>query len=367
MKKKSKYNIAVVGAKGAVGHEIIKILEDRKFPTAELRLFGSSRSAGSKVRFRGKEIEIRELQFQNDDFKGIDIVLSSPGASISRKFVPHALAEGAIVVDNTSAFRMDPKVPLVIPEINAEDIKKHQGIIANPNCSAIIMLIAVAPLHKKNKIKRILCATYQAVSGAGANAMIELYKQSEEFIARVKSNPFYEGDLLKAIEEEVKETQSDEGLLKREVFPHQIAFNLFSHNSSIEESGYNGEELKMIQESRKILHDNSIRIATTCIRVPVLRAHSEVVYLEFSKKMTAAQAKRILSKAAGVRLVDEPKNNYYPMPIKATGGDDVLVGRVRQDLSLTNGLALFVAGDQLRKGAALNAVQIAEHLIRKSF
>ena len=333
--KKSKYNVAVVGAKGAVGHEMIALLEKRKFPVSEFRPFGSSRTKGVPVRFNGKDYSNQELGFTPEQFKDIDIVLSSPGASVAKQFVPHAIKAGAVVIDNTSAFRMDAKIPLVVPEINGEDIKKHNGIIANPNCSAIIMLMAIAPLHKKNKIKRVLCATYQAVSGAGAKAMEELKNQTSDYLA---GKP-----------------------LKKEVFPYQIAFNLFSHNSSIEENGYNGEELKMIQESRKILHDDSIKIVTTCIRVPVLRAHTEVIYLEFEKKMKPEEAREILRQAPGIEIVDDAKNNHFPMPIEASGREKVLVGRIREDLSSENGLALIVAGDQLWKGAASNAVQIADY------
>lgn len=338
MKKKAKYNVAVVGARGAVGAEIIQILGERHFPVEELRLFGSSRSKGQKVKFGKQEIAIRELIFTEEEFRGIDIVLSSPGSSVSKKFVPYAIKAGAVVIDNTSAFRMLPDVPLVVPEINPEDIAKHKGIIANPNCSAIIMLMAIAPLHKKNKIRRVVCATYQSTSGAGAKAMRELEEQTRDFLAKKP--------------------------LKKKAFPHQIAFNLFSHNSPILESGYNEEEFKMIQESHKILHDDAIRIVTTCVRVPVLRAHSAAIVLEFEKKMTAHEARQILSKAPGVKVVDDRAKNYFPMPIEASGIDDVLVGRIREDLSHSNGLGLFVSGDQLRKGAALNAIQIAEHLIQ---
>ena len=338
MKKKSEYAVAVVGAQGAVGSEMAKILEERHFPVRELRLFGSSRSRGNKISFQGRGHEVRELKCEPNEFEGIDIVLSSPGASVSKKFVPHAIKSGAVVIDNTSAFRMDPKVPLVIPEINGADIKKHNGIIANPNCSAIIMLMAIAPLHRTNRIKRVICSTYQSASGAGARAMKELETQTRDFL---EGRP-----------------------VKKEVFPHQIAFNLFSHNSPVAESGYNEEELKMIQESKKILHDDTIRIVTTCVRVPVLRAHSEALFLEFEKKMSAADARGIFQKAEGIKVVDDRRANYFPMPIEATGKDEVLVGRIREDLSVENGLALFVSGDQLRKGAALNAVQIAEQLIQ---
>ncbi|OGW79132.1 MAG: aspartate-semialdehyde dehydrogenase [Omnitrophica bacterium RIFCSPLOWO2_12_FULL_44_17] len=344
MKKKKAYNVAVVGAKGAVGHEMIRILEERKFPVKEFRLFGSARSAGQTVKFRGENYTIRELKFCKEEFKGIDIILSSPGASISKKFAPFALEAGAVIVDNTSAFRMDPKVPLVVPEINGKEIKKHRGIIANPNCSAIIMLMAVAPLHKKNRVRRLICSTYQSVSGAGAKAMEELKDQTAEYLKQWN-------------------VPDSEKKLTKKVFSHQIAFNLFSHNASIEENGYNGEELKMIAESRKILGDSKMRMTTTCIRVPVFRAHSETIYLEFEKKMSVEEARAILGKAPGVKLVDDRKTNYFPMPIEASGKDNVLVGRIREDLSAKNSLALFVAGDQLRKGAALNAVQIAEVLI----
>lgn len=329
-----KINVAVVGAKGAVGQEIITLLEKRKFPVAELRPFGSGRSAGQEIVFNGQKIKIQELKSQPGEFKGVDIVLSSPGASVSKQFVPHAIKDGALIIDNTSAFRMDPNVPLVVPEINREDIFKHKGIIANPNCSAIIMLMAIAPLYRKNKIKRVQVATYQAVSGAGAKAMEELVAQTRDYL--------------------------DKKPLKKEIFPHQIAFNLFSHNAAIEKDGYNGEELKMIQEAKKILHDDSIKIVTTCIRVPVLRAHTEVLYLEFEKPMKPEEAKEILSHAPGVEIQDDAKNNHFPMPIEASNRENVLVGRIRRDLSNDGGLTMLVAGDQLWKGAALNAVQIAE-------
>ena len=355
-----KINVAVVGAKGAVGHEIIQVLENRKFPVGEFRPFGSARTAGHEVLFNGKKYANRELKFQPGEFKGIDLVLSSPGASISKQFVSHAIQDGAVIVDNTSAFRMDPKVPLVVPEINPEDILKHQGIIANPNCSAIMMLMAVAPLHKKNRVRRILCATYQAVSGAGATAMVELYRQTQEFVKRVESNPLCKTDLLASIEQEMLHLQKKSLIQDPKVFPHPIAFNLFSHNAAIEQDGYNGEELKMIQESRKILHDESIKIATTCIRVPVLRAHTEVLYLEFEKPMKPEDAKEILRQAPGIDIQDDSKENHFPMPLEASNRENVMVGRIRKDLSCENGLSLMVAGDQLWKGAALNAVQIAE-------
>lgn len=361
MKKKAEYNIAVIGAKGAVGHEMIKLLEGSAIPVGNFLPFGSERTAGQKILFRKKEYVNVELKFNRQQFKDVDIVLSSPGASVSKKFVEHARAEGAVIIDNTSAFRMDSKVPLIIPEVNGEDIAKHNGIIANPNCSAIMMLMAVAPLHRVNKIRRIHCATYQAVSGAGATAMVELYAQAKEFVERVEKNSKSKTDLLAAVQDETEKLSKSP--LAKSVFPHQIAFNLFSHNSAIEDKGYNGEELKMIQESKKILHDDAIKIVTTCVRVPVLRAHTEVIYLEFEQKMTPDEALKILIKSPGIEIQNNPKDNHFPMPIEASGRKKVLVGRIREDLSCENGLALMVSGDQLWKGAALNAVQIAEFLV----
>lgn len=334
MKKKSKYNVAVMGATGAVGVEMLRILERRRFPVDSLVLLASKRSAGKKMRFRGRSLTVQELK--DDSFRGIDIVLASAGGAISKRFAPHAVKAGAVVIDNTSAYRMDPKVPLVIPEINPRDIQKHKGIIANPNCSTIIMLVPIHPIHKVNRIRRVVVCTYQAASGAGAMAMRELETQSRDVL---EGRP-----------------------AKKEIFPHQIAFNLFSHNSAIKEDGYNEEELKMIKETKKIFHDNRIGITATTVRVPVFRAHTEAVYLELSKKPDVVKILKVLSRAPGVRIVDDAKKNYFPMPLDATGGDDVLVGRVRLDPSNPKGLWLFVSGDQLRKGAALNAVQIAEIL-----
>jgi aspartate-semialdehyde dehydrogenase len=332
MKKKAKYNVAVMGATGAVGEEMLKILEERNFPVDRLVLLASARSAGKTMKFRGRDIPVEELK--EDSFKGIDIVLASAGGSISKKFAPFAVKAGAVVIDNTSAFRMDPAVPLVVPEINAADIKKHKGIIANPNCSTIIMLVPIYPIYKMNRIKRILVSTYQAASGAGAKAMKELEDQARDVLAGRPA--------------------------KKEIFPHQIAFNLFSHNSAIKDEGYNEEEIKMIKETKKIFHDDKIRIAATTVRVPVFRAHSEAIYLELAKKPDLNRIRRALAKAPGVKIVDDPEKNTFPMPLEATGQDDVLVGRIRKDLSSANGVCLFVSGDQLRKGAALNAVQIAE-------
>ena len=327
-----KVKTAILGATGAVGEEFLSILEQRKFPLESLKLLASKWSAGKKINFMGKSIEIQEAR--PDSFRDVALVLSSAGGAISRELAPHAVKAGALVVDNTSAFRMDPEVPLVIPEINAADIVKHKGIIANPNCSTIIMLVPLWPLHQAAVIKRIVAATYQAASGAGAKAMEELELQSREILAGKKASP--------------------------KVFPHQIAFNLFSHNSAIKDGGYCEEEIKMIKETKKIFHDDKIKVVATTIRVPVFRAHSEALFIETEKPLSVEEARLILSKAPGVKVIDDREKNYFPMPVEASGGDDVLVGRLRKDDSTSNGLALFVSGDQLRKGAALNAVQIAE-------
>jgi aspartate-semialdehyde dehydrogenase len=327
-----KLKIAILGATGAVGQELLNILEERKFPIGELTLLASGRSAGKKVPFMGKTYEIQEAT--EHSFKGLDLVLASAGGSISKALAPHAVKAGALVVDNTSAFRMDPEVPLVVPEINPEDIAKSKGIIANPNCSTIIALVPLWPIHKAAKIKRIIAATYQAASGAGAQAMEELRTQAQDFLA---GRP-----------------------VQKKILPHQIAFNVFSHNSKIGPDGYNEEETKMVKETKKIFHDPDIQITATCVRVPVLRAHSEALTIETEKHITPEEARALLSKAPGVKIVDDREKNYFPMPLETTGQDDIYVGRLRADTTVKNGLAMFVSGDQIRKGAATNAVQIAE-------
>ncbi len=331
-KMEKNFRVAILGVTGAVGRELLSILEQRKFPIAGIKLLASKKSAGQKVRFRGQDVLIEEATSQS--FRGIDLVLSSAGASVSRELVPHAVKAGAVVVDNTSAFRMDPQVPLVVPEINPEDIAKHKGVIANPNCSTIIMVVPLFPLHRRARIRRIVAATYQAASGAGAKAMRELESQSREILAGKAPT--------------------------KEVFPYQIAFNLFSHNSPIKEGGYCEEEIKMMRETKKIFHDDSIEVVATTVRVPVFRAHSEALFVECERPIPLDEVRLILSKAQGIRVVDEREKNYFPMPVEATGGDDILVGRIRKDPGKENAFALFVSGDQLRKGAALNAVQIAE-------
>lgn len=336
----NKYNVAIMGATGAVGQVMMEILAEREFPLGELRLLASARSAGRELVYRGNTIAVQELK--EDSFKGIDIVLASAGGGLSKEFNSHAVAAGAVVVDNTSAFRMDPQVPLVVPEINAHDLDAHRGIIANPNCSTIIMDVVVWPLYQRRRVKRIVVSTYQAVSGAGARAMEELEQQTRQVLA---------GEEAEAAE-----------------FPHQIAFNLFSHNSDIGPEGYCEEEIKMIRETHKMFHDSEVQVTATTIRVPVMRAHSEAINLEFTEPFPAAEAREILAQAPGVFLVDEPEQSHFPMPIEASGRDEILVGRIRQDISRSDGtgLDLWVSGDQLRKGAALNAVQIAEELIARS-
>ncbi len=335
-----KYKVAIAGATGAVGVEFLRLLEDRKFPISELRLLASARSAGKSMKFQGRDVWVEELT--ETSFANIDIAFFSAGGSISKKYAPIAAQAGAVVVDNSSAFRMDPKVPLVIPEINPEAIAAHNGIIANPNCSTIIAIVPLWPIHRRNRIKRLIAATYQAASGAGAAAMEELRESTRAHLE----------------DREYANT----------VLPHPYAFNLFSHNSKIDPAtGYNEEETKMVQETKKIFGDAEIRISATCVRVPVLRAHSEALTFECESPITPAEVREILASAPGVKLIDDPVKNYFPMPKDASGQGDVLVGRIRQDTSDPSGksIAMFVAGDQLLKGAALNAVQIAEVMVEK--
>jgi aspartate-semialdehyde dehydrogenase len=330
-------NVAIVGATGAVGQEFLNVLAERNFPIKNLRLLASARSAGMEAKFAGKTYVIEELT--KDSFKDVQIAFFSAGGSVSKEFAPAAVAAHAVVVDNTSAFRMKDGIPLVVPEVNPEQIHRHIGIIANPNCSTIIMNVPVWPLHKVNRIKRIIVSTYQAVSGAGAWGLYELDTQIK---AHANGQP-----------------------IKKEKFPHQIANNLFSHNTKIADNGYNEEENKMVNETRKIFADPKIMISATCIRVPVPRAHSESINIEFERPMTPQQVRDILKNAPGVKIVDNTDANHFPMPLEASGQDDVLVGRIRQDISREDGrgIDLFVSGDQIRKGAATNAVQIAERLV----
>ncbi len=336
MAKKS-YRVAVVGVTGAVGQEILRVLERRKFPVSELVPLASERSAGTEVEFAGKKVKVRKLEAAS--FAGVEVAFFSAGATRSREFIPIARKAGAVVVDNSSAFRMNPEVPLVVPEVNGDLLDAKPKLIANPNCSAAILAVALAPLHQLAGLESVVVATYQSASGAGAKAMAELEQQVRDYAAGKE--------------------------LKAEVFPHVLAFNLFSHNSPMGKDGYNEEEQKMVEETRKIFGLPKLRIVPTCVRVPVPRAHSEAVVARFLKPISREAAKRALEGAAGVRLVDEPKKNLFPMPSHASGELDVFVGRVREVEGDPHSIAFFVSGDQLLKGAAWNAVQIAEELIQR--
>jgi aspartate-semialdehyde dehydrogenase len=332
--------VAIAGVTGAVGAEFIATMDRRGFPVRKLKALASARSAGKTVSFRGETIVIEELTERS--FEGVDIALFSAGGGTSRKFSPSAVRAGAVVIDNSSAFRMDPNVPLVIPEINGNRIREHKGIIAVPNCSAITALMPLWPIHRVNRIKRVIISTYQAASGGGAAAMQELVESTRASLNGQAFGPT--------------------------VLPHPYAFNLFSHNTPIDpETGYNEEESKVIKETRKIFEDDRIAVGVTCVRVPVLRAHSEAITFECENPISENDVRAILSRAPGVRIVDDRVRNYFPMPIDASGQDDVLVGRIRRDLSDASGhsIAMFVSADQLLKGAALNAIQIAELLPQK--
>jgi aspartate-semialdehyde dehydrogenase len=329
-------HVAVVGATGAVGIEMIKTLERRAFPVGKLTLLASARSAGKTLKFKGEPIEVKELT--KESFPGIDIALFSAGGGISREFAPIAAKAGCVVVDNSSAFRMDDTVPLVIPEINAEDVKRHRGIIANPNCTTAVTLMALYPLHRAFGVKRIFASSYQAVSGTGAKAIEELERQVQQ-VVHGKS-------------------------VTKEVYPHQIAFNVLPHVDTFLPNGYTKEEMKMENEGRKIMHHPTFRASVTCVRVPVYRAHSVAVSAEFEKPVTVEAARKVLQSAPGLKVRDNPDGKEYPMPLDVAEKDDCEVGRLRSDCALDNGLCFWVSGDQLLKGAALNAVQIAEELLK---
>ena len=334
LKKKSGYVVAVVGATGAVGTEMIEVLEERKFPVTRLVPLASTRSAGGTVTFEGNEVPIEVLT--KDSFAGVDIALFSAGADLSREFAPIAVKAGAVVIDNSAAWRMAPEVPLVVPEVNAHDIQRHKGIIANPNCSTIQMVVALKPLHDEARIKRIVVTTFQSVSGTGKDAMDELMVECQDLLSFKSASP--------------------------KVYPYQIAFNCLPQIDDFLPSGYTKEEMKMVHETRKIMGDQSIQVTATTVRVPVYVGHSEAVNIETERKLSANDARAILSTAPGVLLYDDPAHKIYPMPLEVAGKDEVYVGRVREDESIANGLNLWVVADNLRKGAALNAVQIAEHL-----
>ena len=335
----SGYRVAIVGATGIVGQEFIKILEQRSFPMESISLFASDRSAGKKMFVNHQEIEVKETV--PESFQVIDIALLSAGAETSRYFSPIAVQSGAVVIDNSSAFRMMSTVPLVVPEVNPEDIKWHKGIIANPNCATVQLAVALYPLHKVNPIKRIIVDTYQSVSGTGAAASEELNTQTRQVLEGQNTIPH--------------------------VYPHQIAFNILPEIEVFLDNGYTKEEWKMVEETKKILHTTDIAISATCVRVPVFIGHSEAVHLEFSQPMSPDEARNILAQASGVKVLDDPVISLYPQPWSATGTDEVFVGRIRQDVSQPRGLAMWIVADNLRKGAALNAVQIAEEMIKREW
>ena len=335
LKKKGKYIVAVVGATGAVGNEMIKTLEMRNFPVEELRLFASERSEGKVLEFKDSEIKVEAIN--ENSFKGIDIALFSAGAERSKIWAPVAAKSGCVVVDNSSQWRMDPEIPLVVPEVNPHDLKWHKGIIANPNCSTIQMVVVLKPIHDAAKIKRVVVTTFQAVSGTGQKAIDELLQQTTGLL-------------------NFKEIQCN-------VYPHQIAFNVLPHIDKFLENGYTKEEMKMVNETKKIMGDNSIRLTATTVRVPVFRCHSESLNIETEKKLTPNEVRALLSKAPGVIVFDAPEKNIYPIPIDVAGKDETYVGRIREDETIENGINMWIVADNLRKGAALNAVQIAEKLI----
>lgn len=331
-------NVAIVGASGAVGQEFMRILAERNFPIDELTLFGSSRSAGSKYTFKGKELTVKELK-HGDDFKGIDVVFTSAGAGVSKEYLEDITKFGAVMIDNSSAFRMDADVPLVVPECNAEDaLTRPRGVIANPNCTTIMMVVVLQPIEQLSHIKRIHISSYQSASGAGAAAMDELHQQYKEII----------------------ETGEAKTIKK---FPHQLAYNVIPQIDVMTETDYTKEEMKMYNETRKIMHSD-VRTSATCVRVSSLRSHSESVWIETEQPLEVDAVRQAIAAAPGCTLVDDPQNYVYPMPLESAGKDDVYVGRVRKDLANDNGITLWLTGDQIRKGAALNAVQIAEYLIQ---
>ncbi|VAX29340.1 Aspartate-semialdehyde dehydrogenase [hydrothermal vent metagenome] len=335
LKKKEQYRVAVVGATGAVGEEMISVLDERNFPVEELLPFASERSAGTRIEFRGREAVVRLLE--EDSFEGIDIALFSAGGERSKTWAPVAARSGCVVIDNSSAWRMDPGVPLVVPEVNPGDISRHKGIIANPNCSTIQMVMALKPIHDAAGIKRVVVTTFQSVSGTGKKAMDELLKQTTDMLS------------FKSVE--------------CEVYPHQIAFNVLPHIDAFLDNGYTKEEMKMVNETIKILGDDSIRVTATTVRVPVFRCHAESVNVETEKKLAADDVRAALAAFPGIVVFDAPEKNIYPLPVDMAGKDDVYIGRIREDESIENGINMWIVADNLRKGAALNAVQIAEKLI----
>ena len=336
--KKEAYDVAVAGATGAVGRKMLEILEQRKFPVASLKVLASARSVGQALPFNGNSLAVEELK--ESSFEGVDIALFSAGAGVSRQFAPFAVKSGCIVIDNSSAFRMEPDIPLVVPEVNPEAVGDDPGVIANPNCSTIQMVVALKPIHDQFKIKRVVVSTYQSVSGSGQKAIEELHSQAQSILSGKPP--------------------------ENNVYPHQIAFNCLPHIDNFLDSGYTKEEMKMVNETRKILEDDSIQISPTTVRVPVFYSHSESVNVETEKPISAGEVKKLLSDAVGVMVVDNPETNEYPLAIDGEGRDDVYVGRIRDDISCENAINFWVVSDNLRKGAALNAVQIAELLARNA-
>ncbi len=336
MKKKSAYTVAIVGATGAVGTEMLSIVDERKFPVDRVLPLASSKSAGGNVTFRGNDVTVKLLT--KESFQGVDIALFSAGAAVSREYAPVAAEAGAVVIDNSSAWRMDPHVPLVVPEVNLHDLEPHRGIIANPNCSTIQMVVALNPLHEHARITRIVVSTYQSVSGTGKDAMNELAEQCRQLLGFGSVTP--------------------------NVYPHQIAFNCLPHIDTFLPSGATGEEMKLVNETRKIMGDRSLGVSATTVRVPVFVGHAESINIETEKKLSVADARAVLAAAPGVQLYDDPARAVYPLQLHAVGTDAVFVGRIREDESIPRGLNLWVVADNLRKGAALNAVQIAEALVR---
>ncbi len=336
---KSEYHVAVAGATGAVGNEMLQILEEQEFPVASLKLLASSRSAGKTLDFRGESLHVEELR--DDSFEGVDIALFSAGAAASRQFAPAAAESGCVVIDNSSGWRMDPEVPLVVPEVNPHAVAdyRRKGIIANPNCSTIQMVVVLKPIYDAAGIERVVVSTYQAVSGTGKNAMEELTEQTRNLLTFQEVTP--------------------------EVYPHRIAFNCFPHIGSFLENGYTEEEMKMVHETHKIMEDPNIRVSATTVRIPVFYGHSEAVNIQTERKLSAKEARVLLFQAPGVRVMDNPDERIYPMPSEAAGINDTLVGRIREDISIENGLDLWIVADNIRKGAALNTVQIAELLIKE--
>ena len=336
---KSEYHVAVAGATGAVGNEMLQILEEQEFPVASLKLLASSRSVGKTLDFRGESLHVEELR--DDSFEGVDIALFSAGASPSRQFAPAAAESGCVVIDNSSGWRMDPEVPLVVPEVNPHAVAdyRRKGIIANPNCSTIQMVVVLKPIYDAAGIERVVVSTYQAVSGTGKNAMEELTEQTRNLLTFQEVTP--------------------------EVYPHRIAFNCFPHIGSFLENGYTEEEMKMVHETHKIMEDSNIRVSATTVRIPVFYGHSEAVNIQTERKLSAKEARVLLFQAPGVRVMDNPDERIYPMPSEAAGINDTLVGRIREDISIENGLDLWIVADNIRKGAALNTVQIAELLIKE--